>query len=362
MTRPLLLRADASHTIGFGHVARCLALAEAWPGEVHLRTSALPAAWVATAEARGATVHRIEDEPGGSGEPGGPADADATARIVRDTGAVAVIDGAHFGAAFRRRVLAEGPVCLLDDDGTDEPLDATWVLNQNLAAQRSWYPAAGATEVLAGPAYALLRPGFAATANESAAATTTQTGPAGAADAAAGRARIVLTFGGSDPAGWTARLLDHLDHLEGDAAAAPAWRVDGPRLELVIGAGARDAATLVRRAGALGVRVHHDPPSMAGVLAGATVAVAAAGTTVLELGCLGVPAVLVVVAPNQEVVVRGAVDAGIAVAPPASPAGLLDAAVGLAADPDRCAAMARRGRSLVDGRGAHRVAQILAAR
>ena len=362
MTRPLLLRADASHTIGFGHVARCLALAEAWPGEVHLRTSALPAAWVATAEARGVTVHQIEDEPGDSGGPGGLADAEATARVVRDTGAVAVIDGAHFGAAFRRRVLAEGPVCLLDDDGTDEPVDATWVLNQNLAAQRSWYPATGDAEILVGPAYALLRPGFAARGTERLTTDVTAHSPSGATRAVGGDGRIVMTFGGSDPAGWTARILDHLDHLGRDAATAPARRVDGPRLELVIGAGARDAATLVRRAGALGVRVHHDPPSMAGVLAGATVAVAAAGTTVLELACLGVPAVLVVVAPNQEVVVRGAVDAGIAVAPPASPAGLLDAAVGLAADLDRCAAMARRGRSLVDGRGAHRVAQILAAR
>ncbi|HOT80696.1 MAG TPA: bifunctional UDP-2,4-diacetamido-2,4,6-trideoxy-beta-L-altropyranose hydrolase/GNAT family N-acetyltransferase, partial [Microthrixaceae bacterium] len=92
-------------------------------------------------------------------------------------------------------------------------------------------------------------------------------------------------------------------------------------------------------------------------MASADVAVAAAGVTAYELCRVGVPAVLVAVAENQEPVARRLDDAGAAVS--ADHADSVDrtveTALGLLDDPDRCATMTRVARRLVDGLGADRV-------
>jgi len=92
-------------------------------------------------------------------------------------------------------------------------------------------------------------------------------------------------------------------------------------------------------------------------MASADVAVAAAGVTAYELCRVGVPAVLVAVAENQEPVARRLDDAGAAVS--ADHADSVDrtveTALALLDDPDRCATMTRVARRLVDGLGADRV-------
>lgn len=119
---------------------------------------------------------------------------------------------------------------------------------------------------------------------------------------------------------------------EVDAAALPS----DPRLELLVA-----------------------PPTLAPALARATVYAGAAGQTSLQAACVGVPAVLVAAVDNQRAQAGALEAAGCAMRATAETAAA--AAVGLLDDSDRLADMARRGRELIDGRGAQRVADAVLA-
>src|SRR5690606_17463728 len=96
------------------------------------------------------------------------------------------------------------------------------------------------------------------------------------------------------------------------------------------------------------------------VLARASVAVVAGGVTLYEAAALGVPVVAVPVVAGQRPAVAAFDRAGAAVAAsPGSPRAIARAAVVLLRDPSRAGQLGRRGRRLVDGRGAERVASAL---
>jgi RimJ/RimL family protein N-acetyltransferase len=92
-------------------------------------------------------------------------------------------------------------------------------------------------------------------------------------------------------------------------------------------------------------------------MATADMALTGAGVTASELCAFGVPAVLLVLAENQEPVVDAIEAAGAAVrAHVDDPAGMARTVSALVEDQERRATMAAAGRRLVDGRGALRVA------
>jgi spore coat polysaccharide biosynthesis predicted glycosyltransferase SpsG len=159
--------------------------------------------------------------------------------------------------------------------------------------------------------------------------------------AAAAIPRVLLCFGGSDPGDVTARLGSAL-------AADPRWSLD-----LVVGPDYRGAA------GARGLAVLREPPDLARLLKAADVAVLGAGTMKFEAAALGTPTLLLAVADDQLPVgppfaVTGAAawaGDGRAV----EPALVVELLAGLALDPGRRAAMARRGPEIVPGDGARRI-------
>jgi spore coat polysaccharide biosynthesis predicted glycosyltransferase SpsG len=99
------------------------------------------------------------------------------------------------------------------------------------------------------------------------------------------------------------------------------------------------------------------PPDLADVLAAATVYVGAAGTTAVQAACIGTPAVITAAVPNQEAQAAALARAGCAVV--ADIAKLADACLILLDDRETRATMSERGRALVDGRGAERVAEAI---
>ncbi|TDQ04971.1 spore coat protein [Labedaea rhizosphaerae] len=108
-----------------------------------------------------------------------------------------------------------------------------------------------------------------------------------------------------------------------------------------------------------GVEVEPPRTDLPSVLAGAGLVVSAAGVTLLELCCIGVPTALVLLADNQAMGYRAAIEHGAAVGLGAADA-LDQAAVaavlaGLLADDRRRADLAASAATLVDGRGAARV-------
>ena len=99
------------------------------------------------------------------------------------------------------------------------------------------------------------------------------------------------------------------------------------------------------------------PSTLADALAGATVYAGAAGTTAVQAACVGIPAAITALVPNQVGQAAALADGGCAVVTDAH--GLARACLELLDDPARSEQMAVRGRALVDGRGAARVAEAI---
>ncbi len=287
--------------MGAGHLARCLALTQAWRdrrGEATLVSHAVPEPWAGWYREEGVDVV----------EPGGAVDAD-----------VGLVDGYLLELADLG-LRGNGPRVRIDDHGLSPRESVDLLLDQTAGADPDLYPNAGL--VLVGPRYVLLRRSLVAMAQ-----TRASGGPEAGRTDPDGPVNLLVVRGGA-PTPEVEEFFDAvLSHLD------PAgWRVR------VLTGG-------------------QDPGE---AMASADLALSAAGSTSWELSLLGVPAVLVAVAENQEPVGQGVGDAGAAryLGPHhrLDPAAVADALVELAADPGRCADLARGGRALVDGQGAARVA------
>ncbi|HSO33851.1 MAG TPA: UDP-2,4-diacetamido-2,4,6-trideoxy-beta-L-altropyranose hydrolase, partial [Labilithrix sp.] len=266
----LLVRADASATIGLGHVMRCLALAEAWlegGGAVTFAMSEVPDALVSRIERAGARVARVA----------APEDA---ARLARELGArFAVVDGYHLGAAHQDALAGAGTrLLVVDDAGETATAAAALVLNQNAHASPSLYGTLGSgPELLLGLGYVLLRREFRASGAAPPARITPELAR-----------RVLVTFGGADTAQLTPRALEALAPLDGLDVLVLAGAANPHASELRPPAGAR--AT---------VRIEIDASDMAEKMRWADLALIAAGSTSWELAACGVPMIAVVAADNQ---------------------------------------------------------------
>jgi UDP-2,4-diacetamido-2,4,6-trideoxy-beta-L-altropyranose hydrolase len=107
-----------------------------------------------------------------------------------------------------------------------------------------------------------------------------------------------------------------------------------------------------------GVQVVRSVDDMAARMAWADLAIVAAGSTCWELACCGVPMIAIPVADNQLAVSEALSSLGVGVVLPqdGDVRGAVDQLIG---DHARRAAMARRGRELVDGQGPLRVCRAL---
>lgn len=168
--------------------------------------------------------------------------------------------------------------------------------------------------------------------------------------------RVLLCFGGSDPAGVTERLGPAL--AARSAGPVPDWG-----LEVIVGAGyAGTAGTFGIDGGgaSAALPVVRDPADLPERLATADLAIVAAGTMKFEVACLGRPAILVGVADDQLPVgpafaATGAAD-WLGDGRTLDPERLADVVADLIGDPARREAMGLRGAAAVDGRGADRLA------
>src|SRR5262249_52170270 len=104
---------------------------------------------------------------------------------------------------------------------------------------------------------------------------------------------------------------------------------------------------------------------MPSLMAWADLGISAGGSTCWEMAFMGLPALAITLADNQQPVVRELDRQGVVVSL-GSPGeftsdDLACSARALLADPARRAAMSRRGRALIDGQGASRVVTKLLA-
>lgn len=319
---------------------RLAALAEAAMdagGAARILVGGEPAATVAALVARGLDAIAVAEDHGGRSRP--ELEPGPVARAARAAEADAVVlDGPHFDRGWVDELVASGLVVASLDDRGLAPLPTPAVINPGFGAEAlaERYPAS-ATRLL-GRRYHLLRREFRAL-------------PPGGDPPAARVRRVVITMGGSDPVGATARVLG---------------AVPGRDLELVVvlGPGFRNHLALAPSASAARKRGHRvtlveHPPSLAPVLAGCDLAISAAGGTLAELAYLGRPTYAVAIVDDQiELAARqreaGLIAGGLPLTTMTNDA--LAAELGaLLADPSQRAALAAASAATIDGLGADRI-------
>lgn len=345
MTQPVLLvRADASPAIGAGHVLRCLALAEAWieetGGTAHM-IAAAPAPVLDRVRAGGIeiTTPRL---PAGSA-----ADAERTLAFLRECGAVAMVtDGYAFGASFQAALQESGtPLLSIDDWAHTGSSRAQIILDQNAGVDASIYSARPrGSAVLLGPRYALLRREF-------------RSAPAIVPDIPPCAARILVTLGGGDQQAAAMMVLESLALLR------------DPRLEIrvLIGPASAGGNAVRSRASTLGLNVEwvRGGSELPEIMRWAHFAISGGGTTCWELAFLGVPSLVIELADNQHAIAQALSTAGVVEnagkMSDLSREKMAELLEPLFRNVERRREQSSRGRALVDGRGAPRVAQRLAS-
>jgi UDP-2,4-diacetamido-2,4,6-trideoxy-beta-L-altropyranose hydrolase len=338
----LLFRTDASVSIGTGHVMRSLALAQAWQdggGRASFAMTEATPAVEARLRNEGVEVVRL------SVVVGSVADASETARLAREHAASwVVVDGYRFGAEYQASLKGQGlKVLFVDDNGHAGHYSADLVLNQNAHASEALYPDREAsTRLLLGPRFAVLRREFAPWREWK-------------RDIPEAARQVLVTMGGSDPGNVTERVIEAILSERGLTATVVVGGSNPhlPRLRAVAGK-AGSALQLVENA-----------TNMSELMARADIAVAGAGTTSWEMCFLGLPALLIVLADNQRGVADELSRQGIASHLGSSSEVTRNTIARelrkLASSLVVRKSMSERGRYLVDGRGAERVAAAMKA-
>ena len=361
--KTLLARADAGQHIGFGHAARIEALLDAWAelgGRAVLFGSGIEGAIRKRLEQAGVT---IIDKPGlppeamgtlATVEEAGFEDLAQTLAIAEREEAVAIAtDGYAFQADYLRE-LANALPLLAIDDLADFPCKADVVINQNMGFDAERYDVSSATALLVGHEFVLFRREFRDVAKKSHSHDTLD--EAGSSS----ERRILLTFGGTDPARLTLPVVSSLL-----AALQPA-----DKIVAIIGSGlpAEDQTELaklceIQHAERANLSVLTDVESMAEVFAGATMAITAAGSTTWELIVCGVPPLAVSVADNQRAVAKGMASrgAGINLGWHASLTAdeITQKILSILDNDDAKDSLKSNGRALIDGKGVWRAIDAL---
>lgn len=342
-----VIRADAAPHIGGGHVMRCVAFAEAWQargGEAVFVTHCENQALLAKVSAAVPQVVLLD-----AAHPA-PEDRSRVREVLRsasrdraDRGWV-VIDGYHLDEAYQLGVRSDGGrVLVIDDYAHLARYHADILLNQNLGTERTRYQSDPDTVFLLGPKYALLRAEFGCWRGW------TRTFPPLAR-------RVLVTGGLSAPDDF---LLAALDSVAGSG-------IDGVQVAVVLGARPAGVSRPLSDGAYKGLQIEliENPADLPARMAWADVAIATSGVTAWELAFMGVPTVFAAVAENQRGAARALADCGAAAnsgdGPPVPWRSVTSDLAALMNDLDRRRDISVTARALVDGRGAHRVADELA--
>jgi spore coat polysaccharide biosynthesis protein SpsF len=340
----VIVRCDGGVAIGMGHVSRCLALADALRDEHACRVTFVmrdPAsAGVGAVRACGYAVEIIDAAEDADY---GPAVAAAVATLQADAIVVDVRD------ALSRRSLeavrASGVRVVIVDDGTDRRLAADLAFCPPVPQvdELDWHDFGG--QRFAGWEWVMLKREFSLGA-----------GGAGGESDPSPAIDILLTMGGSDPAGMTEFAVGALEHLAMPLAVRVVIGPAFSRAEELIDVIARSKHA---------VRIARAPQTMASLMRASRIAVVAFGVSAYELAACGVPAVHLCLTDDHARSSSAFEKAGIALTAGVfgrvQPDRLADAVSRLMSNAGRRTEMAERARQLVDGRGASRVAALVTA-
>jgi len=337
MLNTLVIRTDADSRIGTGHLMRCLTLAQGWQakgGKVIIATNCNNDSLTRHFEAASMPIAAIEHP-----HPN-PMDWNRTSEILNSNpGAWLVLDGYHFDSAYQRRIKEGGHrLFVIDDTAHLDRYHGDIVLNQNLNAKRMGYSAEPFTRFLLGPRYALLRQEFLSRYD------TKSNIPRIAG-------KILVTLGGGDDENQTLRVIRALQAVE----------VAGLEAVVVVGAANPHRSALESEANQskLPIRLTYNADNMPELMEWADLAVCAGCTTCWELAFMGVPALVIILADNQQANAEALEAEGVSVNlgwySRLCREKIAQKLFEIANSENIRAQMSRRGRFLVDGKGIERV-------
>jgi UDP-2,4-diacetamido-2,4,6-trideoxy-beta-L-altropyranose hydrolase len=325
----ILFVVDAGLRVGGGHVMRSLTLAGALEAEGAACVFVSPPEAAAVLDIfapRTARLAAASTEPRDLAQAVGGADFEA---VVYD----------HYGLqAADHRAMAHGRPALVIDDLADRPLGAELVLDSGPGRKAADYDGLIPDEarLLLGPAFAPVRPQFAALREK----------------ALAWRGepvqRILVSLGLTDLGGVTARVIERLRPRIGDAGLDVVLGTSAPSLPGLSKVARRDPR----------LSLHVDTPHMARLTAEADIAVGAAGSSTWERCTLGLPSLMLILAENQRAAAGTLAERGAALvvdlAAPDFEARFDRALTRLMIDADLRRSLAAASAELCDGRGAER--------
>lgn len=322
----VLFRADASTTVGSGHVVRCLVLAD----------TLVKAGWQCRFSSMPETVKTLPV----LGRSGIPVTTARDLDLWRN-GPVDLLVVDHYGldANFEASCRTWARRIVVIDDLANRPHDCDVLLDQTLGREEWDYRplVPEGCRLLLGPSYALLRLQFAAARSASLAR---RMNPR--------LERIMISVGGTDPHDVAAKAV------EGIALSGLPVAVD-----VVLGAKeptpALEAATGKLRGPG---RLLRNVSNMAAVMADADLAVGAGGVTSWERCCMGLPALVIVTADNQALIATRLTAAGAAVVLgkhfEVTASAVAAAVQRLAGDVDALRRMSEAAAAICDGMGIQR--------
>lgn len=327
LERPVVaIYTEGNAAVGLGHVRRGLALAS------ELAASCNVCVFLRGSPEAGELIHRA-----GFRCVPVPDFETVLADVDRACAAALVVDSYEVTASDYAAARARGLVLVAVDDLGREPLSVDVLVNPAPRARTLEDPSG--VRCLLGPRFALLHRDFAVSV---------------AREVRNRVETVLLVLGGATPSMLTAALARVIRRSLPEAV-----------IDVVVGPiGERPATVSVGLSGLDGVRIHVAPESLRSLMLATDLAVSSGGVTVFELAATGTPAVGLEVASNQRPNLEGMAEAGtLAVGGRAGEAGfeeaLRRALTNLAGDVERRRAMSERGRALVDGRGAARVAEVI---
>jgi UDP-2,4-diacetamido-2,4,6-trideoxy-beta-L-altropyranose hydrolase len=233
---------------------------------------------------------------------------------------IVIFDGYNFAYECILKVFESNrKIMLIDDNGDLAEMPCHMILNQNLHSSKEMYKSnESMPHLLLGPKWALIRPEVLEVRKN---------------QNLNNRSGVFVTVGGTDPMGITRLLADELrSHTNSQVKAAGGFLEDSSLT----------------------------PHEMAVQMGESGIGVVACGTTTWEACCLGLPIIGLIVANNQIKVAESLLANGLAESIDCRTSDWISKAIKavnqLQQDHAKRNLMTERGRSLVDGNGAHRVA------
>lgn len=337
-----LFRCDASPAVGMGHLRRCLTLAcelKKQGASIYFLCRAADVDWVKEIKGIADNWEELDWELVPKD------DADKVIHFYNTKKIdVAVIDHYRIDGAYQQQLYTSDVRWLQFDGAAQQSFCANWVLNASPAAGKRGYGQLKQRKemgLLIGPDYALLRTEFSQYRQNVRLRDQVQ--------------KILLTFGGGDDKGMTIFCLDAIKSIDPKIERIALVSSSNPHLP--------DIIEYVKKSDSKNIKLFVDNHQIARYMADADIAITAGGTTTFETATMGLPALIIQIADNQSLNATAWQENGVAI-----DLGLFSTlkwqtlekkTVKLIYNSNLRKSMSDKGKIMVDGLGASRVAQFL---